>query len=87
MTANPETYWTIHMEVFSFATKEEAAAFADKLTEALARLRAVTPPDEPWAVPGWEGEHAVGNTRHAIATILNAVAAGELVPAHPAQEG
>lgn len=52
------------------------------LTAAIALIRSVTPADDPWKSEDLvDDTDCVTDTDEAIATILNAVVAGDLVPA------
>ena len=52
------------------------------LTAAIALIRSVTPSDEPWKPEDLvDDTDCVTDTDEAIATILNAVVSGDLVPA------
>ena len=58
---------------------------AEALERAIAELKRVTPENYPWAGDDFHDEGAVADVclmDDAIATILNAVVSGDLVPAH-----
>ncbi len=57
----------------------------DKLTAAVAHIKRITPPTAPWNTCDLGGGRGPVLTDSAIATILNAVASGELAPAADVQ--
>ena len=57
----------------------------DKLTAAVAHNKRITPPTAPWNTCDLGGGRGPVLTDSAIATILNAVASGALVPAADVQ--